>query len=41
MAAESLVGILRASNVQLWWLLGAFCFIGVIVVWGITKNKRI
>jgi hypothetical protein len=38
---ESLVSILRASHVQLWWLLGAFCFIGIIVGWGITKGKRV
>jgi hypothetical protein len=33
----SLVEIVR--HLQLWWLVDAFCFLGLVIVWGITKNR--
>jgi len=27
-------------TVQIWWLVGALCFVGGLVVWGIIKNKK-
>ncbi|MFZ0894668.1 MAG: hypothetical protein WAZ77_09215 [Candidatus Nitrosopolaris sp.] len=35
--AGSLADIVR--HVQIWWLVGAFCVIGVVIAWGIPKNR--
>ena len=33
----SLVQLVR--HLQIWWLVGAFFFIGLVIVWGIRKNR--
>lgn len=37
MVAGSLIDVVR--HLQLWWVVGALCAVGAVIVWGIIKNK--
>jgi hypothetical protein len=37
LAVQSIVDVFR--GVQGWFLIGIFCFIGIVVIWGMIKHR--
>jgi hypothetical protein len=37
LAVQSIADVFR--QVQIWFLIGIFCFIGLIVIWGMIKHR--